>query len=127
MIILEDSLLYKLFLKSYEGFKKQIGSCLNTSFVVKYLIKMGNGLYYLSVRSISIIILILAISNILLYHMLKCFEGVEIGLLGWIIRGILLFVGFAGIFCKAQLKDLRETSLFVSWINRSKLSLSEEK
>lgn len=127
MVNLEDSYLHKILLKSYVGFKKQIGSCLSTSFIAEYLIKLGSGLYYLSVKSISIVMLILVISNILLYYMLKCFEDMENGLLGWIIRGVLLFVGFAGIFCKAQLKDLRETSLFLRWIYHSKLSLSEEK
>lgn len=127
MINLEDSWSAKVFLKVYGGLKKWIMACLSTSLLIKYLIKLGSGLYNLSVRSISIIMLMLVIANIFLYNILRSFEDVEIGLLGWIIRGILLFMGIVGIFCKSQLKDLRETSLFVSWINRSKLSLSEEK
>ncbi len=120
MILLENSWLYRIFLKSYGGFNKQITSYLSTSFLAKCLIKLGNGLYSLSVRSISIIMLVLVISNIILYSMLRCFEDVEIGLSGWIIRGILLFVGFAGISCKAELKDLKESSLFLRLMNNNK-------
>jgi len=127
MLSLKDSCLYGASLKIYGRLNEQIANCLSTSFLVKYLYKLVNGLYCLSARSIGIIILILVILNIIFYNILRCFEDVEIGLLGWVIRGVLLFVGFAGIFCKAGLKDLRETSLFVRWVDHIKLSLSEEK
>lgn len=127
MLNLKDSCLYRISSEIYDGLKGQIVNCLGTSFLVKYSTKLASGLYCLSARSIGVIILILVVSNIILYNILRCFEDVEIGLFGWIVRGILLFVGFAGIFCKARLKDLRETSLFVRWIDRIKLSLSEEK
>ncbi len=127
MINLEDSWSVKVFLKVYGALKKWTIACFSTSILVRYLIKLGSGLYNLSVRSISIIILILVIANIFLYNILRSFEDVEIGFFGWMVRVILLFVGSVGIFCKSQFKDLKETSLFISWINCNKLSLLEEK
>ncbi len=127
MINLEDSWSVKVFLKVYGALKKWTIACLSTSMLIKYLIKLGSGLYNLSVRSISIIILIVVMANIFLYNILRSFEDVEIGFFGWMVRGILLFVGSVGIFCNSQFKDLKETSLFISWINRNKLSLLEEK
>ena len=127
MINLEDSWSVKVFLKVYGALKKWTIACLSTSMLIKYLIKLGSGLYNLSVRSISIIILIVVMANIFLYNILRSFEDVEIGFFGWMVRVILLFVGSVGIFCKSQFKDLKETSLFISWINCNKLSLLEEK
>lgn len=43
----------------------------------------------------------------------------EIGLLGWSLRVIFLFLGWSGLFCNASWKDTKRTSFVLKYMNKS--------
>ena len=47
----------------------------------------------------------------------------EIGVWGWSMRGVLLFVGFGGMFCKAEWDELKKTSCFMRYLEKRRLLL----
>lgn len=125
--ILENSRFVQWLLKIYNDWRKRIHAYLKTSLKAKYAIWFKNKLHSLSVKIGSIIILTATLLNIIFYGLFKNPTSNGIVLLDWIIKGMLLFLGLAGLFCKVSLQNLTSTSLFLKWINHYKQSDSEEK
>ena len=110
-----------------QGIADRIDEYLKTSIMVKYVIGFKNELYVSPVKTGSIIVLTAILSNIFFYALFRNAMRNEIGLLGWIIKGMLLFVGLVGLVCEIGLKNLISTSLFLKWIKHNKQSDLEEK
>ncbi len=125
--VLESSGFVKWLLKIRGGWGKGIDDCLKTSFIVRHAIRFKNELYVSPVKAWSIIVVTAILSNVFFYALFKNAMCKDTGLLSWIIEAILLFVGLAGLFSEAGLKDLISTSLFVKWINHNRQSELEEK
>ena len=117
----------KWVLKIYNDWRKRITEYFNTSLTLKYAIGLRKELNILPIKYGSIIVVTAILSNLFFYVLFKNSMQKEIGLLGWIIRGILLFVGLAGLFCEVSLKNLKNSSLFLKWINPDKQSGWEKK
>lgn len=118
--ILENSGFAQWLLKICAGGKKRIMSYLKTSFTANCAAGLKNELYVLPVKTISLIVVTAILSDAAFYALLKNVIQREIGLLGWIIRGMLLSAGLAGLLGKADLENLASASLFFKWINRCK-------
>ncbi len=125
--ILENSRFVKRLLKTYDDWRKRVTDYLNTSLTVKHVIGVKRELYVSPVRTGSVIVVIAILSNIFFYALFGNSMQKEIRLFGWIIRGMLLFVGLAGLFCEVSLKNLKSSSLFLKWINHNRQSDLEEK
>ncbi|MBU2035360.1 MAG: hypothetical protein KKA59_06260 [Candidatus Omnitrophica bacterium] len=68
---------------------------------------------FLPIQTISIIIVSAILTNIfllLLFH-------AEIGNSAWFIRSILFFLGISGLFCNADWRGIRKTSLVLRYVN----------
>lgn len=81
------------------------------------------GLYLSPAKIISIIVLTAITVNVVLAFILHK----QIGSYGWLMRGLFLFAGIAGLFCEAGLKNIKSSSLFLKWVNPDKQSCEEEK
>ena len=125
--VLENSRFVKRLLKMRNKYRKRVASVLETGSAGRRIVQFKNELYIFPVKVGSIIIVIAILFNVSFYVLFRNTMCKEMGLLGWIIEGILLSMGLVGIFCKAGLIDLMETSLFIKWINRCKQSESEDK
>ena len=125
--ILGNSRFVKCLLKLCNGWRKRIMEYLKTSFIAKFTVAFKNEFCIFPVKTGSIIVVTAILSNIFFYALFRNAIRNEIGLLGWIIKGMLLFVGLAGLFCEVDLKNLISTSLFLKWINHNRQSELEEK
>ena len=125
--ILNNSKSVKWLLKINNDWRKRIIECSKTSLTIKHATGFKSELYLLPVKTGGIIIVTAILTNVFLYALLKSSMQKEIGLLSWIIKGMLLLVGLAGLFCETGLKNLIGTSLFLKWINHNKQSGLEEK
>lgn len=125
--ILENSRFVRWLLGRCGDWRKRIAAYSKKSFTAHCAAGLGNMAYALPVKAASIIVVTAISSNIVFYALLKNVIHIEIGLLGWIMRGMLLFVGLAGLFCEADLANLKSTSLFLHCINSYAQSHSEEK
>ena len=110
---MEKSGLICMLLKIYTSLKKMWSNCLKISFAINYVKGLKGRYDFLSVRSLSAFILIGTLLNISCYVWFDDFRGNEILLTGWIIRGAFLFVGLAGLYCKAGIREIANTSLFL--------------
>lgn len=111
--ILENSRFVKWLLRICRDWGRIITNYLKTSFTANCAAGLENKLYVSPVKTGSIIVVTALLSDIVFNIIRK-----EIGLLGWIIRGMLLFVGLAGLFCKIGLENLSSTSLVLKWAKR---------
>ncbi len=68
---------------------------------------------YSSPIKISSIIVVAAILTHIFFSLLL---NKEIALLGWVARGLFLFLGLGGLFCNADWQDLRKTSFLLGLI-----------
>lgn len=125
--IFENSKFVNWVLRIYNDRKKRVAGYLNTSLTVKHVIGFKNELYVFPVKSVSIIVVTAILFNMAFYALFKNSMQKEIGLLGWIIKGMLLLVGLAGLFCEVNLKNLKSSSLFLKWINGYKQTDLEKK
>lgn len=117
LVILSNSKFVKWFLGVYKTCGERAISYLRinivTSTVMGWIGEAKKELYFLSVKTSSIILVTIISTNIFFSILLSR----EIGLLGWIIRMSFLFVGLAGLFCNARWKDIMRTSYFIRKMN----------
>lgn len=85
---------------------------LQTSIFVKFFKWIKNKLSMAPAEATGIFVISLIIANI---FMTIIFNR-RIELIGWVIRGIFLMFGLAGIFCKAGWKDLGKTAYVIKYI-----------
>ena len=115
---LESSRFINCLFKISNDWKKRVTDYLKTSLTVRHAIELKNEVYILPVKTGSIIIVTAVLSNLFLHALFKNFIQREIGLLGWVINGLLFFTGLAGLYCKVSLEGLKKSSLFLKWITR---------
>jgi len=65
-------------------------------------------------KNISIVIILTILVNIFFLILFN----VKIGLSGWVIRSVFLFLGVSGLLCNADWQDIRKTSLFLDNLRR---------
>ena len=52
---------------------------------------------------------------------LSLFLHKDVGSLGWVIRALLLFVAFWGMFCKVGWEELKGTSWLIKYVEKRRL------
>ena len=115
---LESSGLINCLFKVCNDCRKRVTDYLKTSLIVKHATGLKNEFYILPVKSGSIIIVTAVLCNLIFYALFKNFIHKEIGLLGWVIQGLLFFAGLVGLFCAVSLEELKKSSLFLKWLKR---------
>jgi len=117
-VILDNSKLAKCLLNSYNTWKLKIMDYVRTNATIGLVVAVRRVIYFSPVKTISIAAVVVILINFIFSVLLNK----DIVLMSWIIQGMLLFMGLAGLFCEADLKNLTGTSLFLKWINHSKQS-----
>jgi len=82
----------------YAKGSNKIDNCLQTSIVADILRRCKKEFHLLQMKKVGIVISIAVMANLFFSILLK----IEISLFGWLMRGLILFVGIAGIFCNAD-------------------------
>lgn len=108
--ILNNSKFIKWLLDGCRAWKDKAITYSGTSIVVKLIKKI----YFFPVKTISIILVPTILINILFF--IKHNE--EVGLLGWIIRVLFLFIGLGGVFCNAYWQDLKKGSFIINYMDK---------
>jgi len=114
VVILYNSKFAIWLLRVYKNSKNWIVGYLRTSIFVNSAGELKESLFFLPVKIVSTILITAILINIFLFLL---FDK-EIELLGWILRGSLFFIGLGGLFCNANLHDIKITSLVLRYIGR---------
>lgn len=112
-VILDNSEFLKRFLKIFKILKLSVIDFSKTCVVIGSIKTIKKELYLLPVRIVSSIIVTAIIVNIIFSTLLNK----EIGLSGWIIRAIFLFVGLTGLSCSANWGIIKKTNLIFKHIS----------
>lgn len=109
--IMRNSRFIKLVLRIWDCWKNKINNCLATSITANRAIWLKNKSHLLPVKTGSIILITAVIFDTAFQVLLNN----ETGTIRWVTRGLLLFVGLAGLSCRIGLKDLLSTSSVLKW------------
>lgn len=107
--ILDNSKLVQYLFNSYKKWKINIIRLLRLSSTVDLVEDTKKDLYSFPVRTISIIVITAVTINV----SLSLFLQKQIGLWGWIMRGLLLFAAVSGLICKADWRTIKKNSVFL--------------
>ena len=119
--ILDNSKVVRWVLNIYNIWKDRIISWANSSAMINSVVEVKKELYFLPVKTGGMIVFTAVLTNM----GLSLFMGKEIGLFGWSLRGVLLVVGFWGMFCNVGWEELKRTSWFIKWIENGSTSTQE--
>lgn len=106
---LENSRIVQSLINFYKRWKDRIIRYLRASLTIMLAKDAEEQLYSSPVRTTSIIVVTVVVVNVLLTLVLLK----PIGLLGWLARGLLLFVGISGLFCQADWPTVKSGSIFL--------------
>ena len=114
-LVLDNSLVVQYLTNFYKKWKDKITNYLKTSLTISWAKDTKEELYFLPVRMIGIIVVIAIVVNVFLSLALQK----QIGLWGWLMRGLFLFVGISGLFCTADWLAIEKSSIFLRKIRRN--------
>lgn len=117
LLILENSKFVSWLLGVYSPWKHKMTSYFRKSAVANLKDAIAKELYLLPVRTTSIILVTIIITNTFFSIVLLSREK-EITLLAWIIRVLFLIIGLAGLFCNVNFEDIKRTSFVVKYMNK---------
>jgi predicted membrane channel-forming protein YqfA (hemolysin III family) len=112
--ILYQSMTVQCLIIFYQKLKEQLSCYLKTSKTYNSVKKLSEEFSSSFIRVVSIIVIAATFINLLFSILVKK----EISFLSWIIWGLFLFIGLAGLFCKVGWKDIRKTSLAMKYIKK---------
>lgn len=107
-VILSNSCMVKSALALYKNFQIKLINYFKVSLVAKALNDLKTELYFSPIRIISIFMVIVITVNLVLCLVLKK----EMSIWGYLMRGLFLFAGIPGLFCKVDWPTLKENSIF---------------
>lgn len=113
--VLENSKFVKYLLTFYKRGKYRMLNYLEESTVIKSIKKLRNGLYSMSLKTGSIIIITIILSNIFFSMLIKK----EIRLIGGVVRLLFLSIGFIGLFSDINWREIKKNSFIIRYINNS--------
>jgi hypothetical protein len=112
--ILDNSEFIRQLVILYGTYKEKASAYSKTS-TAAYLAKGAKKeLYLLSVKGLSIIVVIAVLTNSSFCIM----ANQETGLLGWLVRALLLFFGISGIFCNTGWRGVMDNSITLRLIKK---------
>lgn len=106
IILLDDSKFFQWFSKLYNIWKDVIIKYSCTSIIVRSIQEVKKELYSFPVQTVSLIVVIMVSLNFFSTILLKK----EIELFSCFLNLLFLFIGSAGLFCKATWQDVKKTS-----------------
>jgi len=113
LAILETSRAVGRLRELFDKYRDKMLNYLKTSVIANSISTLNKNLYLFPVKTASIIIIIVMITNILLSILLKK----EIWLLGWFVYGVFLFIAVNGLYSNISLEELAKTSYFLKCLN----------
>jgi hypothetical protein len=113
-MILDNSWIMQYFLSFYKRWKSKFIYCLKTSKVMNLIKETKGEFYILPVKRGSTIVVIAVVTNITLSIILQ--KDISLG--GWLIRGALLLLGIAGLFCIADYQSFKDSSIIFKLLSR---------
>lgn len=107
-VILENSRVINYIHSSYEKYKSRLTEYLKTCLAEKALIDLKAKISSSPLRMISIFTISVIMVNLILNLILKK----PITAWGYLMRGLLIFIGTAGLFCEADWPTVKSNSIF---------------
>src|SRR3989338_7073049 len=104
--VLDESLVISWLVRIYRTGKDKIINYFNSSFIREIILELKNKLNFMPIRMSSIIIIMAIMLNLLL----SILSRNQISFMGWLIRIMLLFISFAGLFNSVSLGEVTKTS-----------------
>ncbi|MDD4979834.1 MAG: hypothetical protein PHC54_00980 [Candidatus Omnitrophica bacterium] len=123
MVILDNSEFAKCLRNLFKAWQLRTMDYKSTSATIGLLVAVRRNAYLSPVKTASIIMVVVILTNTIF----SVLVNKDMVLTGWIIRGMLLSTGLAGLFCEVGPKTLASTSLFLKLINHYKRLDVEEK
>ena len=111
--ILYESKFIHWLLGLYNKWKKNFVYYLTNSETANLIEKSKSEFRNAPLKTASVIAIVAIVTNIVLSISLNK----DVGLLGWLVRLALLFVGLGGIFCDAKLDEVEKTSFILKKLN----------
>ena len=111
-LILDSSKVVQWVMVSYKKNMDKIVNYSNMSSVSGFAGQIKSEFDLLPVKTGGIIVVIAVLVDIILSIMLQK----DVSLLGWIVRGVLLFVGAGGIFNSASWDEIKNTSIALRYL-----------
>lgn len=112
--ILDNSKFILWLINEYKIWKNRVTNYSMTSAFFASTQEIKKELYYLPIKTLSIILVVAILTNIFFSLLFKK----EIVSLGWAMRLFLLIIGLGGLFCNADREGLKQSSLILKYINR---------
>ena len=107
--IFYNSKVARWIVNSYNVRKNRIVNYVNSSIIMNSMAEVEKELHFLPVKAGGMVVFTAILINVLL----SLFLHKEIGLFGWVIRAVLFFAAFWGMFCEVSWEELKKTSWFV--------------
>lgn len=114
LVIFDNSRFVRWSLDIYKKWKYRLVNYPRISTTMDSIQEIKKGLYFFPIKTGSIIVVTVISVNILLSILLHK----EIRLLGWIMRGLVLFIGLNGLSSQANWEDIKKTGFFLKRINK---------
>jgi len=118
LLILDNSILIRWMSPIFKMMKERAADYLKQSKIVNFFKKIKGNLRLDPLKSISLIIVVLILANMVLSVLIKK----EIDLFGWIIRGGFLFAALSGLFCRAGWNEVKNTSFILRLVDNARFS-----
>lgn len=112
--MVKSNLVIQWLIDLYKKWKFKIISYLNISTTYSFEEELKKEFNFFPIRTTSIVAVVAILTNTIYSLLFKK----EIGLFGWIMRGLLLFIGFSGLFCNVDWKNLKETSFVLRYMDK---------
>ena len=107
--ILDNSRGVQYVFNLYKKGGNKVTRCLRTSSAIILTKKTKKDLYFSPVKITSVILITAIIINVVFSFVLQN----KIGIYGWLMRGLLLFLAVSGLFCKAGWPTVKSSSIFL--------------
>lgn len=114
LVILDNSRAVQYLINLYKRWKDRVVCYLKTSLTISLAENTKEELNFSPVKIVSIILVTAVIVNLFL----SVFLHKQISSGAWLMRGLFLFVGVAGLFCLTDWPTVRKSSVFFKKIER---------
>jgi len=113
--ILYNSRTVQYLINYFKSWRDKINHHSRSSLTIDLVKDTKEQLIFFTVRVISIIAITMIAVNVTLSLVLQK----KIGLWGWIMRGLFLFVAFLGLFCKANWQTIKRNSIILRKMDKN--------
>jgi len=112
--IVENSRYIKVLLVFYRSFSSRIVNYLSGSKVIGLFLVFKQAFYLVPVKTGSVIIIIVILTNLIL----SLLSDLHIGLTWLLLQGVFLFISYNGLYSDICWEELNKTSYFLRYLNK---------